>query len=157
MSQAGAEPDRLSVLVVDGDRRVRAGLTRLMSAACRGWEVRASAEPATAAALVAEAAPQLAVVNIAEDQHASLDLIRCMSSRGVAVVALCDMSGHGLAAAACGAVTAVTKDSGADALLTAVRDVAERIERVAAEGQSSAMSASTSQLSTSRVIPREIR
>lgn len=125
-------PASVWVLVVNRDRRVRAGLTSLLATAGGGWQVHTSAGAADAAAVLDDVDPDLAVVDVAHERAASLDLIADLSRRGVPVVALCGTVAHGQAATAHGAVATVTVESGPDALLAAVRDTAGRTTPAAA-------------------------
>lgn len=110
------------VLIGDDDRRVRAALTRLLTAA-GGFEVpAASGNPADTLRLAIELRPDVAIVDLRlPDAESGLQLVSTLSALPVPVVAISSHGGLRVAALTAGAKWFVHKDGKPEVVLDAVR------------------------------------
>ena len=119
-----ASQDRLAVLLVDGDRRVRAAMVKLFTAAEPQWDVVAAADPICPPDLT----PDIALVDLSRNNlRAGLSLITSLRAANVVVLATSTRDGLRAEALAAGAAAFVPKDSHAD-YVQAVRTAAHAID-----------------------------
>lgn len=118
----------MSVLVVESDRRVRTALINLLMVAGDGWVMVPTMAPVAQQSLdVALPGTQVALVDVAPPHvQDALALIRSLSDRGVAVVALSAHDAQRYHALAQGAVAFLPWTSTADALVGVVRESARQ-------------------------------
>lgn len=118
MTVTGERP-RLSVLLVDEDRRVRTALVRLLSATDPDLEV--SAVPGLTAAPSINL-PDVALVDVPRgDAAPALAVIAWLSGAGVLVLAISVVDGRRRQAIEAGASVFVSKDANTDLLVQTVR------------------------------------
>ena len=123
--QTSPPPQRVRVLVVDADSRVRSAFRAALSSE-PDLEVLATVpEPAAALALVGEPRRAVALVDVQPTGERALDLVRLLSRRpGWRVVAMSAQSNAQVAAHAAGAVSFVVKGEDVEAVLSAIRAAA---------------------------------
>ena len=121
-----ASHDRLAVLLIDGDRRVRTAMVKLFTAAEPQWDLIAAAEPICPPDLT----PDIALVDLSRaNLRAGLLLITSLCAANVAVLATSARDGLRADALAAGAAAFVPKDSHAD-FVQAVRTAAHAARAV---------------------------
>lgn len=117
---------RLTILLVDQDRRVRAALAKLLSATDPQWDVAAVA--ALSAPLVLTALPVVAVVDVPMVTSSPvLALISELRAATVAVVAISAYDALRGQALGAGARAFLSKDGNTDLIVEAVRAAADDV------------------------------
>lgn len=102
-----ASDERLAVLLVDGDRRVRAALLKLFTAAEPHWDLTAVAEPV----FPEDTTPDVALVDLSRSNaRQGLRLIASLSAADATVIATSARDGLQAHALAAGATVFVPKD-----------------------------------------------
>lgn len=115
-----ARQARLSVLLVDEDRRVRTALVRLLAATDPDWEVWAV--PDLAFAPPTTELPDVALIDVpGGDADPALAVIAWLSGAGVPVLAISAVDGRRQQAIGAGASMFVSKDANTELLVQAVR------------------------------------
>ncbi len=111
---------RLSVLLVDEDRRVRTALVRLLAATDPDLDV--SAVPGLTAMLPSGDLPDVALVDVPRgDAAPALAVITWLSGAGIPVLAISAVDGRRQQAIGAGASVFVSKDANTELLVQAVR------------------------------------
>jgi DNA-binding NarL/FixJ family response regulator len=120
---------KISVLVVEGDARVRLGVRSVVESISDLQVVGEASSARVALELVDDAAADVVIVDLSLPTAVEgLKLVRVLSRSGRSVIAMSIRSGLGLAALEAGAVSFVEKDEhGAVGLVEAIRATAGHI------------------------------
>jgi DNA-binding NtrC family response regulator len=118
--------NRIRLLVVDNDVRVRAAIVQTVALEADLLMVAEAADAMAALGLAGHADPSVALIDVLlPDDATGLGLVRSLNQRsGCAVVAMSVRGGLRAAALAAGAVAFVEKGSDIDALLDTIRAAA---------------------------------
>ena len=116
---------RVTVLLVDQDRRVRAALGKLLSAVDSQWDV--SAVAVLPAPLATTGLPDVALIDVPMTTAAAvLSVIAKLTDAAVAVVAISAYDALRSRALEAGASTYLSKDADTDLIVQAVRAAADQ-------------------------------
>jgi len=122
---------RVTVLLVDQDRRVRAALGKLLSAVDSQWDV--SAVAVLPALLATTGLPDVALIDVPMTTAAAvLSAIAELTDAAVAVVAISAYDALRGRVLEAGASTYLSKDANTDLIVQAVRAAAHRIRLASA-------------------------